>query len=69
MADNTKGEAKPLTVAQLYQVNDFLTTFLAGLGWVAKTESDYEALNDLTHKVGAEVAAFSAPTQKEASTS
>lgn len=35
----------------LYQLNDELTDELSTKGWVAKDESDYDKLNNLTHEV------------------
>lgn len=40
---------------ELSRVNDWLTTTLAAHGWVAATEEDYDALNDLTHDLAAQI--------------
>lgn len=41
----------PLSMDELYSLNDDLTAELAGMGWSAETDGDYDNLNDLVHEV------------------
>lgn len=52
----------------LYALNDDLTALLARRGWTARSEADFDALDDLTHAAAklAGIDAEPAPTPEQA---